>query len=91
MPLEYACKQKFGTEDMRWARKSRKELMTTYRASLLKNNLSIINGKPPVVLKSFLGEDIYKKIDRSGQMPGGVNDWFFKKVLIDGEGVPSCK
>ena len=92
MPLEFACKQKFGTEDMQWARESRKELMTTFRASLLRNNLSIIGGKPPVVLESFLGKDVYKRIDKSGQMPGGVNDWYFKKVLGSGEGVnPSSR
>ncbi|PID30646.1 MAG: hypothetical protein CR982_00935 [Candidatus Cloacimonadota bacterium] len=86
MPLEYACKQKFGTDDMKWARESRKELMTTYRASLLRNNLSIISGKPPIVLESFLGKDIYKRIEKSGQIPGGVNDWFFKKTLFDKDG-----
>lgn len=81
MPLEYACKQKFGTNDMTWAHESRKELMTSFRGSLLYNNFFIAFGELPPVLNFFLPEHIISQIKQSGQLSDGINDWYFLNVL----------
>ncbi len=72
MPLEYKCKQIYGTSDMTWAHESRKSMMTDFSSSLLLNNMRIISGSLTEEQKAY-GVDT------------GPNDWFFWQVL-KGEG-----
>ncbi|MBN1967976.1 MAG: hypothetical protein JXR48_14180 [Candidatus Delongbacteria bacterium] len=85
MPLEYVCKQKYGTSDMTWAHESRKELMTSFRASLLLNNLNIIFKNPPSVMKYYLDQQTYKRIKSENLMNSEINDWFFLDLLTEGD------
>jgi len=82
MPLEYACKQKFGEADMTWANESRGQLMTDASASLLINNWQILRGKVPQVLRSNLPAETVAMLENSDQLESGINDWLFYDVIV---------
>ena len=84
MPLEYACKQKYGTSDMTWAHESRKQLMTTFSASLLLNNVNVLNGTLPSVLQENLPSSTILGIKSNYEKTAvtGPNDWFFYELFF---------
>jgi hypothetical protein len=83
MPLEYACKEKYGDNDMKWAHESRTQLMTYFSASLLLNNINILSGNIPIVLKNNLDKNTIRQFKKSYNSNSGPNDWFFYEIFSD--------
>lgn len=87
MPLEYACKYKYGDKDMTWARESRKLLMTAPSASLLINNLQIMSGGYPSSLNSFdIPEELYSQLENAFIGDVVPNDWLFYEAITGQKG-----